>query len=354
MRTHAQSPRLVRAPYGLTITAGRRSLLLLAGAVSLSGCATTSPAKPTQPRNTAGQIQGGPSPAALELEAAVEGLDASSPEATRTRALSALVSVVPVLPGRSGLAEQMHAALAAHGAAPDPSARGQALDRLLVSARRMFESDLPGRASSSNYDAAVALFSVAVDALAAAPAPDRERAPLVRALRAATNVVFVAQGQTRPYDPRSLLVNDERDAPGDFAYATERARRATLVLARTGWASRDTPLEALEALEAAVRALGPRVRAQANLIALQATRWRGASFFSFSRSGWMKDALTAVVDALEQEGRATSLGPWLERARQSIDSMDPDTGIASQPAAAQDALRSVADLLEARAEVPHG
>jgi hypothetical protein len=62
----------------------------------------------------------------------------------------------------------------------------------------------------------------------------------------------------------------------------------------------------------------------------------------------MKDALSAVVHALGQKGKGTALGAWQERARQAIDSIDAEAGIASQPDAAKDALRSVTDLLEAR------
>jgi hypothetical protein len=201
------------------------------------------------------------------------------------------------------------------------------------------------------YKGAVDEIAAAVAALEGTPNLDGQKATVVRALRAATNASFLANGASPPFADQ--IRAKTTPGPADEQAATAalaRARQALAVLRMT------RSMEARLAAAAILRALADGLEATAAPsksrrrtlaeIRFQADRLQKGDSVALDESAWVKAGLAALLGGLAPA--TTTSGPslastWLVEAHHAVESVEDETRFTFQRARIQDAFRTSVD-----------
>ena len=197
------------------------------------------------------------------------------------------------------------------------------------------------------YYQALATLRKTTEALGAANASALERRTIVAsAFRAATDALALAQGGEPPFA-------ESENAPQDAAPALSReaqleeARAEVLKLGQTRWVN--APLAASRALQSladliAVQA-DPRLDKQIAVIHFNAQRLRRKDTNKFGSAGWIKEALSSTLDALDSvaAGLENQVSPFVQPARRAVAGIQERDSLSFQRAAVQDACRATVD-----------
>ncbi len=190
----------------------------------------------------------------------------------------------------------------------------------------------------------------------------------IRAFRGATDAVFVGLDGTPPFgDP---IPNEA--APLAFTSmlaGIEPARAVVASLGNAHWQrASDTAAEALRLFAATLSAADCHQTLESNTSSLrfQAERLTQSYALSFEKSRWVKQGLSAALDALDalDDNDQVLLGarkqtepdqfvaavPWKQAARAAVATIDPDRLFGLQRAPIQDGFRATLDALALAAE----
>lgn len=188
--------------------------------------------------------------------------------------------------------------------------------------------------------------------------PDRLQA----ALRAAVDAFLLAAGRAPVFaakEPAVPLPSTEVQAPPAETF-DEHVHAMHALLLKLGQASwndaRRSVGELLLSCASALETSSQRsaIEKQIREVRFQGERVRRMDGPPFARASWIVDAMLSALDALAilvPPDRSEIVTPWIERARDAAEAIDPRGSLGFQRAAVQDALRSTSDAFFA---VSHG
>ena len=338
----------------------RISLLLL---MLLSACSTASPtgqvptAHPTQANAEAPTLkpsQPSESPSPLDRAArSVESLE-YVPDDTLPRATAqALLDLAQAIEPQSSTEASTIRECALRIAQSKSAAASGSLNLVVVkdglsAVLRAVEQSTTTPSRSQEYNQALATLRKAIEALdAASDAPTLERRALTAsAFRAASDALTLAHGGEPTF---AEAENARQDAAPESSPEAqlEDARAEVLKLGQTRWLN--APLAAARALQALADLVATRgdqrVAEQIKVIRFNAERLRRKDTSKFGSAGWVKEALTSTLDALEllEADREKQVTPLSRAARRAVAGIVERDSLSFQRAAVQDAFRATVD-----------
>jgi hypothetical protein len=197
--------------------------------------------------------------------------------------------------------------------------------------------------------------SAAKDAVADVTPLSVQKAPILAALQAATDAVFVARGEPAPFGeaerpqitaaPVGSLEDEIQQASDDVA----KLAQADETRPHTALAHALSSLADVIAAADQNAALKPRV----DELRFQAERLERGDPLNFGRAGWIQVALTSALDAWEALGYSAEKRAqiWLRNARRAVANLDPRSALSFQRAAIQEAFRATVDAFAAARDI---
>ena len=293
-----------------------------------------------------------------DLECGPGGLDPRAASA----ALSKLADTLPLRAGLPDPSAQRarQAAEAASQAANSTAA--DAIHRGLLAALQALLAK-PGQVE---YRGAVSRLGRSVAAMRAEQdAVSRCHSALI-AFRAATDAVFVSLNGQPPFADPEPSTPSTQPLPS-MQSGVALGRSAVASLGSAGWQhTRDDAGQALRLFASMLAAAdcNHRLEKEISTVNFLAERLTRSDALAFGQTRWIKDALSAALDALEKleanvsESAATHAAPnsaiaaasWTRAARQAVANVDPDNLLGLERTAIQDGFRATIDSFANAAE----
>jgi hypothetical protein len=288
-----------------------------------------------------------PSSEARRLEAAVTALSRAPLEPsyrTETAALEALAECIEALSASNIAADRIRSAAerivvshATDGARVDAVSDALATVGSVLTVKRLG----PGR---NGHETASLVYEAAVGRLDRGSSLLEQRGRVLAALRAATNLVYLAQSASPPY-PVEDEVLLEWEKPETFCDALEQARSRVRALATAS--SHQARASAADALFAIADAMALESKTATHTselanIRLDAFALRHRKSFQGARG--IKAALSRATDVFASAWTEPDVEPWIRAARRSVDAID-GSFVVFERAAIQDAVRTVLDVI---------
>lgn len=309
------------------------------GGSKSSGPAATSPEPSLEPAQR--KLEELPD-VALRLKQRVEQLSLH-PDGATPQALAATFQLLAssVAPSSQAEARTIRAAAGELNAARADAEGGS---RLAVRALRPVSSSLssPPAGRGTFGQEVQPEFEALLRAIDAESTLDEAREEIVAALRAATNLVYVAHREPPPFEVSGPMV---RRLPPTLCAGAERARESVAALAQAS--SFEARARAAEALNTFADALAIRSSASAASDDIRAIRFEASLLQregTFDGALVVKNGLSRVVSLLASATNGERVEAWVESSRKAVDAIE--TGFVSfERAAIQDAFRQIADTL---------
>lgn len=205
--------------------------------------------------------------------------------------------------------------------------------------------------NQEEHSVASRALETAIAKLEPGPSLLEQRASFLAALRAATNLVYIAYRAPLPFP--LFEVSRTWTEPKTFCDAVEQTRMRVRALATAR--SRDARASAADTLVATADtlALDPEARVHTeklSAVRLQAVTLRRKN--SLDGASSVKSALTKVVEICDAAWNTPDLDPWIASAKTSAAAID-EGFVDFQRAPIQDAARTVLNVLIVRARTTH-
>jgi len=267
-----------------------------------------------------------------------------------------LASAIEFLPdGQLRFAEEIRE-VASRLEASDPMAltHSDMVKDGLVAALRAFVSHTPPAGHELEYQASVRALSRAANAVNVdRPLLDQHETAAM-AFRAATDLVTLAGGGEAAFGDAEASIAEGHST---LEAAVADATADVVNLGMTSWTqvphAASRALLSLATLVATADREG-RLAGKVSDIRFQAERLRYGDAQSFGRATWIKDGLTAALDALDSlhPGGEEAVTGWTRASRLAVDGIEEHRSLSFQRAAVQDAFRATLDSLVATIEAP--
>jgi hypothetical protein len=286
--------------------------------------------------------------AARSVESLENVPDDTLPRATAQALFDLAAAIEPQSTTEAKTIRECARRIAAAEAQANPGLDLAAVKQGLSAILRALEQSGTAPRRPQEYEQSLATLRKAIATLGAAldSSALERRTKAASAFRAASDALALAQGG-EPAFAESENVGQDAAPELSREAQLEEARAEVLKLGQTRWIN--APLAASSALDALAALLAleadHRLDEQIAAIRFNAERLGRKDISKFGSAGWIKEALSSTLDALDLRsvGREKEVSTWTRSARRAVSGIEARDSLSFQRAAVQDAFRATVD-----------